>query len=74
MIPGKTLDLLGAQAVATARAKFDNDADYALLGKDLNDLRVLALRLEARMVDANELRDWQNRIDQMLSRAERIYE
>lgn len=69
MIPSKTLEKIGpSQAMACRRRP--PDAGYVLTGSDLNDLACLVVRLGSRMDDANETRDWQNRIALMLSQAE----
>jgi len=71
MVPSKTFDKVSASSMAAARRHEPGDY-YALTGNDLNDLAVLALRFEHRFDDANELRDWQNRLSLMLSGAERV--
>jgi hypothetical protein len=71
MVPSKTIEKVGGTSMAAVRTHSPDDY-YALTGNDLNDLAVLALRMNARLDDANELRDWQNRINLMLSRVERV--
>jgi len=71
MVPSKTFDKVSASSMAAVR-RHNPDEYYALTGNDLNDLAVLALRFEHRFEDANELRDWQNRLSLMLSRVERV--
>lgn len=68
MAPEKTIELLGGAAIAKA-SRFDAAADFGIDGCAMNDLAVLAARLEKGMTDANELRDWQNRINLILDRA-----
>lgn len=67
MIPNTTHELIKDKRVRT----FD-DGDYALSDTDMRDLAALAVRLESKMVDANELRDWQNRLNLMLSQAQQL--
>jgi hypothetical protein len=66
MVPSKTLEIVGT-GQAAAQIRFKAHESYALDGIDLNDLAILAIRLNSRMVDGDELRDWQNRINLMLS-------
>jgi hypothetical protein len=69
MIPAKTSEYLG---VSYHYQRFDPDHSFALTGTDLNDLYALAARLNGKMIDGNELRDWQNRISLMVMTATRI--
>ena len=71
MVPGKTFAKVSGPSMAAVRTRNPDDY-YALTGNDLNDLAVLALRFEHRFEDAEELRDWQNRLSLMLSGAERV--
>jgi hypothetical protein len=71
VVPSKTFDKVSGPSMAAVRTRSADDY-YAMSGNDLNDLAVLALRFEHRFEDANELRDWQNRLSLMLSRAERV--
>jgi len=68
MIPAKTLDLLKSQ-IAQTRRNSPNEF-FLVTGTDLNDLRALALRLDHPFTDADEKRDWQNRINLLCSTAE----
>lgn len=68
MVPSKTGEIVGPTQMAAA-VRFKAHDYYALTGVDLNDLAILAVRLNSRMVDGDELRDWQNRIALMLSGA-----
>lgn len=67
-VPAKTFIKVSGASMASVRRRDPNDY-YALTGNDLNDLAVLVLRFEHRFEDANELRDWQNRLSLMLSSA-----
>jgi hypothetical protein len=67
-VPTKTIDIVGLAKVASLIVHKAHD-DYVVQGGDLNDLRVLAQRLETGITDANELRDWQNRINLLVSEA-----
>jgi hypothetical protein len=66
MIPTKTIDAVGADRIAQHAIRFKAHEDYVLDGIDLNDLAALVLRLEHPITDADELRDWLNRISLML--------
>jgi hypothetical protein len=55
MVPKKTLDKIGAHANVR---RVNVSLDYAISGVAINDLAVLALRLNDRMDDGEELRDW----------------
>jgi hypothetical protein len=67
MIPRKTSELLGSQLHQAYR---NNDSElFAINGTDLNDLRALAMRFDHPFADANEKRDWQNRINLICSSA-----
>jgi hypothetical protein len=68
MIPAKTFELLKSQFEQT-RKNSPNEF-FLVTGTDLNDLRALALRLDHPFTDADEKRDWQNRINLMCSTAE----
>lgn len=61
MIPKNTYAVLGSQMHQAFRD--DPSACFAITGTDLNDLRALAMRLDYPFADANEKRDWQNRIN-----------
>ena len=52
--------------IASVYFRFESHEEYPVDGIDLNDLSVLAARLESGITDADELRDWQNRINLML--------
>ena len=71
MIPSKTYDVVGGSTVGACITRPAHDY-YALTGSDLNDLAVLAVRMNSKFHDANELRDWQNRLSLMLSKAELV--
>jgi hypothetical protein len=68
MIPAKTREALGSSLWQTKVCE-PNDY-YGVIGNDLNELKALALRLNERL-DANEARDWQNRINLMIDQAVR---
>jgi hypothetical protein len=68
MIPSKTREMLKS-GIAQAR-KNDPDDLLIVAGDDLNDLRALALRLDYEFTDADEKRDWQNRINLICSSAQ----
>jgi hypothetical protein len=67
MIPRKTSELLGSQLHQAYRNK--DSEFFAINGTDLNDLRALAMRFDQPFTDANEKRDWQNRINLICSSA-----
>jgi hypothetical protein len=70
MVPTKTIEIIGqGQMKALAERREDGSAAFAVYGGDLNDLRALALRLNSAMTDANELRDWQNRLNLLVDNA-----
>jgi hypothetical protein len=66
LVPSKTIEKVGRTQMAALRRR-NPDAFFALTGNDLNDLAVLANRMNYSFDDANEMRDWQNRINLMLS-------
>lgn len=68
MIPPETFKIVGSTTIAAAHTR-DPDTYFGVTGNDLNDLAVLALRMNFRCNDSNELRDWQNRINLILSNA-----
>ena len=74
MIPHRTIDRLGVDRVA-ASLKFNSHDAYAVTGADLNDLCALAERfLQASRADPGmtnlvELRDWHNRLTEILGEA-----
>ena len=68
MIPTKTREVVKS-GIAQAR-KNDRDDLLIVTGNDLNDLRVLALRLDYEFTDQNGKRDWQNRINLICSSAQ----
>lgn len=72
-IPYSTIVKVGVNRLAGA-LRFKAHDDYKVDGIDLNDLCGLAVRLETAMTDANELRDWQNRLNEILSRAVNLTE
>jgi hypothetical protein len=61
MIPSKTVELLGSSMHQALRN--DPGKSFLITGTDLNDLRALAMRFDRPFADANEKRDWQNRIN-----------
>ena len=67
-VPSATIDKLGVAGVAKVLRFKAHDA-YAVIGIDLNDLCALAARMEYAMTDANELRDWQNRLNLIITEA-----
>lgn len=68
MIPAKTYEVVGGTQVAAQITRSAHE-EFAVTGTDLNDLAVLGVRLNYRMCDGDELRDWQNRINLILSKA-----
>ena len=68
MIPAKTYDKVGGSVIRAAVTRNAHD-DYVVTGIDINDLAVLALRMNMKFDDPNELRDWQNRINLIVSSA-----
>jgi hypothetical protein len=71
MIPAKTAEVVGPGQMRASMTRPVDDF-YALTGNDLNELAVLAIRLNNKFHDANELRDWQNRLNLMLAQAQKI--
>jgi len=70
MIPSKTYEWFREHGRGRVR-RFD-DADCAMItGTDLTDLAALADRLNGRITDGDELRDWQNRINLIVMNASR---
>jgi hypothetical protein len=69
MVPAKTFDKVGTSQIVACNRQHNPSGDYCLTGNDLNDLAILAVRLNSRMEDGDELRDWQNRINLMLANA-----
>jgi hypothetical protein len=67
MMPAKTAELLGSQMGQAFRNKPEDH--FVITGTDMNDLRALAMRFDHPFADANEKRDWQNRINLILSSA-----
>ncbi len=67
-VPTKTIDHIGVDKTASL-LRFKSHEDYRVDGIDLNDLSVLAHRLNSAITDPNELRDWQNRINLLVSEA-----
>ena len=67
MMPAKTAELLGSQMANAFVNKPDHH--FVISGTDMNDLRALAMRFDQPFADANEKRDWQNRINLILSSA-----
>jgi hypothetical protein len=63
--PAKTIQTIGPTQMQNLQ-RFDSVDYYALTGTDLNDLAVLAERMNFRWDDANEMRDWQNRLNLMI--------
>ena len=68
MIPSKTREVL--KSGIDQPHKNNPDDLFIVMGNDLNDLRVLALRLDYEFSDPNEKRDWQNRINLICSSAQ----
>lgn len=73
MIPGKTIEKVGTTTLAAIidRAKrngIETHEDYAIEGFELVELAVLATRMNARLDDAEELRDWQNRLNVLVDK------
>jgi len=68
MVPSKTYDVLGTQM---KRLLNEHKADdyFMVDGNVLNELRVLATRLDHPFTDPNEKRDWQNRLNSMVASA-----
>ena len=71
MIPAKAIEAVGPTQMAALRHRGADDL-FALTGNDLNDLAVLAARMDFAFTDPNEKRDWQNRINLLLSNAVRL--
>lgn len=68
MIPKRTLEILGGSQPVI---KFDPDTDYAIESYQLQELEALMRRFYLeRAFDADEMRDWGNRLHAMLRRAE----
>jgi hypothetical protein len=68
MVPAKTYDLLGSR-MQQLLSEHSADDYYAIEGTVLNELRVLAVRFDYPFSDANEKRDWQNRLNSMVDNA-----
>lgn len=68
MVPSKTMEILASEA-PNARIG-DPTSYYVISGVDLNDLKALQLRFcKAPFDDANEKRDWENRLHIICSSA-----
>ncbi len=68
MVPAKTIEVIGpGQMQALAARREESSTPFVIYGSDLNDLAALVLRFNAKMTDANELRDWQNRLNGLVS-------
>ena len=69
MIPHRTQDMLGSQVMQAITRKAHSI--YSVQGLDLNDLKALAMRLDLpQPMDADERRDWANRINVLLDTAD----
>jgi len=73
MLPAKTIDKVG---MTTMRAIMDRmkrqgvetHEDHAIEGYEVTELAVLAQRMNAALQDADELRDWQNRLNLLVEK------
>ncbi len=72
MIPSRTIDKVGITTLARIAKEYDRGAYYFISGNDIYELAVLAQRFNFKWDDPDEARDWENRINLMLSKVERM--
>jgi len=71
MIPSKTHEWFQEHGRGHAR-RFSEIDLHVITGVDMTDLAALADRLNGRIIDGDELRDWQNRINLILMSANSV--